>query len=119
MAKTSVRLRNLANGQIAGTTTTNALGQFSFAALPQGDYMIEVLNAAGEIVGTSATISLAAGAVVSGVTVAASAVAAAAAAGAGASFFGTTTGLVTIAAAGAAVAAVTVAANQTTASPSK
>jgi hypothetical protein len=117
----TVQLRNTATGKLAGTTTSNGVGQFSFAGLNPGSFAVEVLNAAGEIVGTSASISVAAGAVVTGVAVSASAAAAtagaAAAAVAGGSFFASTAGIITVIAAGAAVAGVTVAA--TTASPSK
>jgi hypothetical protein len=100
-----VRLRNLADGQIAGTTTTNAAGEFSFGALPAGNYSIEVLNAAGEIVGTSAT-TLAAGANLAGVTVTSTLTTVAATTG---SFFASTAGLIAIAGAGAGLAAITVA----------
>jgi hypothetical protein len=119
MANTAVRVRNLANGQIASTTTTDAVGQFSFSALPAGEYTVEVVNAAGEIIGTSSMISLAAGASVAGVTVTSSVAAASLVAGGAGSFLASTAGIVTLAAAGAAVAAVTVKANQSTASPSR
>ena len=115
MGNAAVRLRNLADGQIAGTTTTNAAGGFSFNALPAGNYSIEVLNAAGEIVGTSAT-SLGAGATVAGVTVTSTLTTVAATTG---SFFASTAGLIAIAGAGAGLAAVTVATNRSTASPSE
>jgi ABC-type transporter Mla maintaining outer membrane lipid asymmetry permease subunit MlaE len=113
----SVRLRNVQTGQLAGSTTSSAAGAFSFTGLNPGSYVVEIVNAAGEIVGTSAAISVAAGATV-GVTVTASA-AAALAAGGGAAFFGSTLGIVTLAAAGAGVAAIVVANNRETASPSR
>lgn len=116
-ANTTVRLRGLANGQLAETTTTDSLGQFTFAGLNPGNYVIEVVNAAGDIIGTSATVSVAAGAAVTGVAIASAASAAATVAGG--SFFTSTLGIVSVAAAGAAVAGVTVAANRTTASGSK
>jgi hypothetical protein len=112
-AKSTVRLRDVANGHIAGTTTADAAGTFSFAGVEPGTYLVEVVNAAGEIVGTSAPIAVAAGAVVTGISVSAAAVAT------GGAFLASTAGLLTIAAAGAGVAAVTVAANSSTASPSK
>jgi hypothetical protein len=85
MANTVVQLRNLATGQLAGSTTSNAAGQFSFIGLNPGNYAVEVVNAAGQIVGTSASVAVSAGAAVTGVSVTAStAVAAAAAGGAGA-----------------------------------
>jgi hypothetical protein len=115
-ANTTVRLRGLANGQLAETATTNTLGQFTFTGLNPGNYVIEVVNAAGDIIGTSATVSVAAGAAVTGVAVT---LAATAATVAGGSFFTSTLGIVSVAAAGAAVAGVTVAANRPTASGSK
>jgi hypothetical protein len=116
VANTTVRLRDLATGQLAGATTANAAGEFSFVGLEAGQYAVEVVNAAGQIVGTSAAISLSAGAAVTGVAVAASAAAAAATGVVAGSFFASTAGIITVAAAGAAVAGVTVAANRTTAS---
>lgn len=116
-ARSTVRLRDVATGQLAGTTTSDAAGTFTFAGLQPGTYVVEVLNAAGAIVGTSTPIAVAAGAAVAGISVSASAAAAAAATGGG--FFASTAGLVTLAAAGAGVAAVTVAANRPTASASR
>ena len=113
----TVRLRSVQTGQLAGTTTSNAGGAFSFTGLNAGNYVVEIVNAAGEIVGTSAAISVAAGATVA-VTVTATA-AAALAAGGGAGFFGSTLGIVTLAAAGVGIAAVVVAINRDTASPSR
>jgi hypothetical protein len=116
----TVRLRNVANGQLAGTTTSNVEGAFSFTGLAQGNYVIEVVDAAGRIIATSTSISVAAGAAVTGVAVtisAAGAAAAAAAAGGGiGAFFTSTSGILLLAAAGAGVAAGIV---KATASPSR
>ena len=104
LPNTVVRLRNVANGQLVGATRTNTLGEFSFTGLGQGTYVIEIVDAAGKIIGTSAQISLAAGTMaVSGVAITATAAGAAAAAGGGA-FFASTAGVVLIVAAGAGVA---------------
>jgi hypothetical protein len=54
----AARLRNLDNGQIAANSTTNATGQFSFAGLSSGNYVVEIVDAAGSIVGTTSPISL-------------------------------------------------------------
>ena len=78
----TVQLRNLQSGQLAGTATTNAAGRFSFSGLTPASYVVEIVAPGGTIVGTSATIAVAAGASVA-VTVSAAAAAAAAAAGAG------------------------------------
>jgi Carboxypeptidase regulatory-like domain len=84
MANAVVQLRNLSTGQLTGTTTSNALGQFSFVGLNSGNYAVEVVNAAGQIVGTSASVTVSAGAAVTGVGVTASTAVAAAGVGAGA-----------------------------------
>jgi len=125
VAKATVRLRNLTTGQLSGTTVSNAAGSFSFSGLPAGSYVVEVVNVAGEIVGTSAAVAVAAGAQVTGIVVAASAAAVAGVGGAATAgvaaggFFSSTAGIIAVAAAGAAVAGVTVAATSTTASPSR
>jgi hypothetical protein len=73
LANTAVRLRDVSTGQIAGSTTTNALGQFSFLNLPAGTYLAEVINAAGQIVATSAAVVVSSGWAITGVNVNASA----------------------------------------------
>ena len=120
----TVQLRNLATGQLAGTTTSNAGGAFSFAGLPAGSFSVEVVSASGQIIGTSAAISVAAGATITGVTVTASAAllgaAAGVAAGAAAGTAGISTAVViaTVAAAAGVAGAVAVASGGT-ASPSR
>jgi len=84
VANAAVRLRNLGTGQLAGTATSGAGGQFSFAGLSAGNYAVEVVNAAGQIIGTSAPVSVAAGATVTGVLANASAATTAATTGAAA-----------------------------------
>lgn len=56
--------RNLLTGQISGTAATTAAGNFAIAGLAPGSYVVEVVDAAGQIVGTSSFISAAAGATV-------------------------------------------------------
>lgn len=125
VANATVQLRNLATGQLAGTTTSSATGTFSFAGLQAGNYAVEVVNAAGQIIGTSASVAVAAGATITGVTVTASAAAlggaaAAGAAGGGAAATGISTAVIitTIAAAGGVVGVVA-AVNNNDASPSR
>jgi hypothetical protein len=72
LPNTVVQLRSLATGQLAGTTTSSALGQFGFADLNSGNYAVEVVNAAGQIVGTSAPVMLVVGAAITDVGVTAS-----------------------------------------------
>jgi len=106
-----------ATGQIAGTTATDAAGAFTFANVVPGNYVVELLDAAGNVVSTSAAVSVAAGAV-TGVAIGAGAGAATAAA-ASTPFFASTLGVISIAAGAAAVAGVTVAATRSTVSPSR
>ena len=76
----TVQLRNLQTGQLAGSTTSNAAGSFSFTGLNPANYVVEVVNQAGTIVGSSSAVAVTAGATV---TVTVSTTAAAAIAGAG------------------------------------
>jgi len=115
IANATVRLRDVTTGQLASTTTSNAAGGFSFTGLNAGSYTVEVVNAAGQIIGTSSAITVGVGAAVTGVSVASAAMAAAASG----SFFASTAGILAVSAAGAAVAGVTVASNRQTASGSK
>ena len=80
VANATVRLRDLATGPLAGTTTSSTTGSFGFTGLAAGNYSIEVVNAAGQITGTSTAIPVAAGATITGVNVTASAAPAAGAA---------------------------------------
>lgn len=76
MARTTVRLRDVATGRLSGTTSTDAAGTFSFTGVAPGKYAVEIVNAAGQLVGTSAQIVVTAGAAVTGVVVTVSAAAA-------------------------------------------
>lgn len=88
LANHTVQVRNVQTGQLAGTGTTNAAGQFTFAGLDPGSYVVEVVNDDGDIVGTTVPIVVAAGTMAT-VTVTASAAGALAAAGGnGFSLFG-------------------------------
>jgi hypothetical protein len=59
----AVQARNLQTGQIAGTSTSNAAGGFSFGGLNPGNYVVELVNSSGTVVGSSASIAVAAGVV--------------------------------------------------------
>lgn len=84
LANITVRLRSIESGQLVGNTTANATGQFSFAGLSQGNFVVEMVSANGTIVGTSATVTLTTTAMAAtGLSVAASAAALAAAGGVG------------------------------------
>jgi carboxypeptidase family protein len=110
----TVQVRNLQNGELAGTTTSNAAGSFSFTGLTPGNYVIEVVNQAGTIVGSSSAVSVAAGATVG---VAVSAATAAAAVGAAAGGISTALLVTTVAVAAGIAGVVVVARNN--ASPSR
>ena len=82
IANVTVQLRDLVTGSLAGTTTSSATGTFAFVGLQAGSYAVEVVNAAGQIIATSASIAVSAGATITGITVSATAAAVAGAAGA-------------------------------------
>jgi hypothetical protein len=128
LANVTVQLRDVVTGQLAGTTTSTATGAFSFGGLQAGTYTVEVVSATGQIVGTSAAISVTAGATVTGIAVSATAAAVAGgAAAAGAAVAGgsaaaggiSTAVIVTTVAAAAGVAGAVAVATNGNASPSK
>ncbi len=109
-----VQLRNVDTGALAGNTTSASNGAFSFTGLPSGNFVVEIVDAAGKVIGTSASMSVGAAGVISGVTVAASAagsLAGAAAAGGLGAFFSSTGGILTLVGVGAGVTAGVIAAN--------
>lgn len=114
----AVRLRNVQTGQLAGAMNAGFDGQYSFSALGPGLYTVEIVNAAGHVVSTSAPVLLTAAATsATGVTATTSA--AAQGGGAGGSFWTSAWGIVSIAAIGAGVVGIVVAANSGNASPSQ
>lgn len=116
-----VQVRNVDTGALAGSTTSGANGAFSFTGLNPGNYVIEIVDATGKIIGVSSSMALAAGGAISGITIAASAagaVAAAAAAGGLGAFFTSTGGILVLAGIGVGVTAGIIAANDD-ASPSR
>jgi Carboxypeptidase regulatory-like domain len=99
-----VHVRNANTGGLAGSTTSNQAGQFAFDGLQPGNYVVEIVDAAGKVVGLSPSIGVAAGSVVT-VTVGATAAGAiAASSGGGVSLLGLGP-LASVAVAGAASAA--------------
>jgi Carboxypeptidase regulatory-like domain len=120
VANATVQLRNLGIGPLASTTITLANGSFDFTGLAAGNYSIEVVNAYGQVIGTSTAIPVAPGAAVTGVTVmaspAAAPAAASAAAAAGSKHFSKAVIITTAAAAAGIVSVVAVVRD---ASPSK
>lgn len=121
LVNTTVRARNLLTGEIGGSTSTATGGQFTISLNP-GSYMLEIVDAGGQIVGTSAFISAAAGAAVAAATVTATTGVLSAVGGATglvATLGATAASSVTTAAAAAAVAGVVVPPNAPIASPSR
>jgi hypothetical protein len=99
-----VHVRNANTGGLAGSTTSNQAGRFAFDGLQPGNYVVEIVDAAGKVVGLSPSIGVAAGSVVT-VTVGATAAGAiAASSGGGVSLLGLGP-LASVAVAGAASAA--------------
>jgi hypothetical protein len=96
------------NGNLIVSGSTNAAGQFAFIGLPPGSYTIEIVDALGNIVGTSAAVSVTAGATATVTITAAAAGAIAAAAGGGVSLLGLGT-IGTVAVVGGAAALTTAA----------
>src|SRR5439155_7723442 len=64
---------DLATGQVVGTQTTNEKGEYRFSNLAAGNYAVEALNASGQVIGTSASISLTAGQAIAGIVLQANA----------------------------------------------
>jgi hypothetical protein len=88
LAGHTVQIRNVQSGQLAATGTTDASGQFQFAGLAPGSYVVEIVNASGAIIGTTAPIAVAAGSTATVSVTASAAGALAASQGAGFSIFG-------------------------------
>jgi hypothetical protein len=83
-----VHVRNANTGTLAGQTLSNQAGQFTFTSLQPASYVVELVDAAGKVVGLSPSLTVAAGSTVT-VTVGATAAGAlAAASGGGLSLLG-------------------------------
>jgi hypothetical protein len=62
LAGVKIQLRSIQSGDIVAATTTNEAGGFSFAGLPAGTYVAEIVDAAGKTLGVGSPVTLAAGA---------------------------------------------------------
>jgi hypothetical protein len=121
IANTMVRARNLLNGQIGGSTATASAGQFALNVNP-GSYLLEAVDAGGQIVGTSSFISAAGGTAITATVTASTGVLSAVtttSAGLMSTLGSTAARSVTYAAAAAGVAGVVTPAETITASPSR
>jgi hypothetical protein len=68
----SVRVRSVRTGDVVATATTSANGSFVVADLDPGSYVIEIVNTAGRIVGTSGITTVVEGSIAASVVTAAS-----------------------------------------------
>lgn len=108
MSECKARLRNLNTGALVAEDDCDETGTFVFTGLQPGNYVVEIVDAAGRVVGMTPSLAVLAGATIS-VTVTASAagaLSAAVAAGGGFRLFGVAGLAVIGAASGLAVAAV-------------
>src|SRR5262249_28454065 len=62
LGQTRIQLRDVQSGELVGATTTSEAGTFSFAGLPPGTYIAEIVDAAGKVLGVGAPVTLGAGA---------------------------------------------------------
>src|SRR5688572_5986503 len=60
LANFRVQVRNANTGDLAGSTTSNQAGQFSFGSLQPGNYVVEIIDSAGRVVGLSPSLTVAA-----------------------------------------------------------
>jgi hypothetical protein len=65
-----VQLRDLATNRILATTRTSGTGEFIFSGVPAGVYVVELVDDDGNIIAASATLSVTAGAAVTGLAIA-------------------------------------------------
>ena len=116
-----LQVRNVDTGQLVATGRSSANGAFEFSGLNPGNYVVEIVDEAGRIIGISPSTALATGGAITGliVTVSASGTAAAAAAAGGlGAFFTSTAGILLLVGIGAGTAAAIIALNDD-ASPSR
>ena len=116
-----LQLRNVDSGQLVATTRAGADGAYEFSAINPGNYIVEIVDDSGRVIGLSPATALAAGGAITGLMVsatAAGAVAGAAAAGGIGAFFASTGGILLLVGIGAGVTAGVIAATNE-ASPSR
>jgi hypothetical protein len=87
LSSAKVQVRSVETGQLAASTFSGQAGEFTFAGLPPGNYILEVADAAGRIVGTTPLFELAPG-VAASMSVTAAGAGAAVGSGAGFSILG-------------------------------
>ena len=85
---TRVQIRDLTTARLVNSTTSTATGEFSFENLKPGDYIVELADASGNVLGMSAPFTLGAARSATVSVVASAPGAVAAGGGAGFSLFG-------------------------------
>lgn len=115
-----VQIRDLKTGLLVNSTTTNPTGEFAFENLKPGDYIVELADGSGNVLGMSAPFTLGAARIASVSVVAVAPGAVTTGAGAGFSLFGLgpVSSVAVLGAAGAAAVTAVVATRQD-ASPSR
>lgn len=53
-----VQLRSVQTGAIVASTTTSAVGSFAFLDLNPGSYVVEILNASGQVIGAGSVTTV-------------------------------------------------------------
>ena len=61
LPRITVQIRNVATGQLVGTQVTGAGGEFIFTGIAPGNYVIEIVDRDGKIIGASVPFSVAEG----------------------------------------------------------
>lgn len=101
MGNVKLQLRNVDSAQLVATSRASGTGAYEFTGLNPGNYIVEIIDDSGKIVGLSPATALAAAGTVSGLIVTAGAAAAAA----GGAFFASTAGILLLVGIGAGVTA--------------
>jgi hypothetical protein len=121
LANARLQLRNIDTGRLVATTRAGADGSYEFTAIAPGNYLVEIVDDSGGVIGLSPATALGASGAITGLIVSASAagaVAGAAAAGGLGAFFASTGGILLLVGIGAGVTAGVIAATNE-ASPSR
>jgi hypothetical protein len=120
LASAKLQLRNIDTGLVVATTRAGADAAYQFAGIVPGNYVVEIVDDSGKVIGLSVASSMAANGAITGLIVALSSTGAAAAAAAGGlgAFFASTGGILLLVGIGAGVTAGVIAATNS-ASPSR
>jgi hypothetical protein len=108
-----LQLRSVDTGQVVARSRAAADATYEFKDVPPGNYMVEIVDDSGRVIGLSAAAALATGGVITGLIATLTATAAA-----GGAFFASTAGILLLVGLGAGVTAGVIAATNT-ASPSR